>query len=264
MKQSKDMTSRFIPSAIQLSPVEPGSRARTIGVAAFVIAAHLALLAVYTASQPSGSPGLRQAHAVAPAGPLEVVLLAAPAANDRPAPAGPLSHAPIHPHLSPTERRALSRKPAPTHAVAPPAHPAAPRQVVVTEPVAAAAGAAGAAETAASAPTAAKAPPAAQAARFSARPETKRADEVVCRIPAPAYPARARRLEEEGAATVRMTLDTSGHPAAVSLEHGSGFADLDSAALDAVSGAVCEPYLERGEAVPVSVVQSIDFKLTRP
>jgi len=258
------MTSRFISSAIQLAPIERGSHARTIGVTAFVIAAHLALLAVYATSIPSGSPGLRQAHAVAPAGPLEVVLLSTPSADDRPAPAGPLSHAPIHPHLSPTDRRALPRKPTQAKAAAPAAHTVAPREVVVAEPAAAAAGSAGVAETAASAATAAKAPPAADAARFSAHPVTKRADEVVCRIPAPAYPPRARRLEEEGAAIVRMTLDTEGHPTAVTLEQGSGFADLDAAALDAVKDAACEPYLERGEAVPVSVVQSIDFKLTRP
>ena len=87
---------------------------------------------------------------------------------------------------------------------------------------------------------------------------------MVCHIPAPAYPARARRLEEEGTASVRMTLDTSGRPTAVSLEQGTGFADLDSAALEAVRGAACEPYIDRGEAVPVSVVQAIDFKLARP
>jgi protein TonB len=260
------MTSRFIPSAIQLAPAEPGSHARTIGVTALVIAAHLALLAVYTASQPSGSPGMRQAHAVAPAGPLEVVLLAARAADDRRAPTGPLFHAPIRPHLSPANRRALSREPTPTEAVAPPANAAAPREVVVAEQPTAAVGSAATAATAAisASATAAKTHPAAEAARFSARPDTKRADEVACRIPAPVYPARARRLEEEGAATVRMTLDAAGRPTAVTLEQGSGFADLDAAALDAVSRAACEPYRERGEAVPVSVVQSIDFKLTRP
>jgi protein TonB len=258
------MTSRFPPSAIQLAPVEPGSHARTIGVTAFVIAAHLGLLAVYVASTPPGVPGLRQAHAVAPTGPLEAVLLPAPTADDRPAPAGPLTHAPIHPHLSPPNRRALSRKPTPTEAVAPPTHPTAPREVVVAQRAAGAAGAADTADTAASAPTAVKARPASDAARFSARPEPKRADQVVCRIPAPAYPTRARRLEEEGAATVRMTLDTDGRPTTVSLEQSSGFADLDSAALDAVRGAACEPYLEHGEAIPVSVIQSIDFKLTRP
>jgi protein TonB len=260
------MTSRFIPSAIQLAPAEPGSHARTIGVTALVVAAHLALLAVYTASQPSGSPGMRQAHAAAPAGPLEVVLLAARAANDRRAPTGPLFHAPIRPHLSPANRRSLSREPTPTEAVAPPAHAAAPREVVVAEQPTAAVGSAATAATAAisASATAAKTHPAAEAARFSARPDTKRADEVACRIPAPVYPARARRLEEEGAATVRMTLDAAGRPTAVTLEQGSGFADLDAAALDAVSRAACEPYRERGEAVPVSVVQSIDFKLTRP
>lgn len=139
--------------------------------------------------------------------------------------------------------------------------------MAVAEPAAATAsaastpGAAAASASAAKAPTAAEA---AEAARFSARPATKRSDEVVCRIPTPSYPARARRLEEAGTATVRMTLDTNGRPTAVIVEQSTGFADLDAAALDAVRSAACEPYIERGEAVPVSVVQSIDFALTQP
>ncbi|RDU98000.1 energy transducer TonB [Trinickia dinghuensis] len=247
-------------------PVEPSSNVRTVGVAVLVVAAHLALFAAYVTSPRSGTLGLREAHAVAPSGPLEVVLLAEPSAVDRPAPAGPVSHAPIHPHLSPAVRRTLPRKPAPTEAVAPVPQAAAPQKMVVARPAALAVGAAGAtdAATAASAASAAKAPQVAEAARFSARPEPKRADEVACRVPTPSYPARARRLEEEGTVTVRMTLDTSGHATAVSLERGTGFADLDSAALDAVRDAACEPYLERGEAVPISVVQSIDFKLAGP
>lgn len=136
--------------------------------------------------------------------------------------------------------------------------------MVVAELAAAAAGAASTPFAAASAASAATAAAVAEPARFSARPETKRSDEVVCRIPTPSYPARARRLEEEGTATVRMTLDTDGRPTAVSVEQGTGFTDLDAAALDAVRSAACQPYIERGEAVPVSVVQSIDFKLTQP
>jgi protein TonB len=259
------MTSTVRPLAMQFPPAEPSSNARTLGVVLFVVLAHLALFAVYTSAVRSGVSGLREAHAVAPSGPLEVVLLAAPSAANRPAPAGPPSHAPIDPHVSPPQRRAIPRKPAPTEAVAA-AHTAAPRKMVVAEAAAAAAasGAASAPGAAASAASAAKAPTAAEAARFSARPLTKRSDEVACRIPTPSYPARARRLEEEGTATVRMTLDTDGHPTAVSVEQSTGFADLDAAALDAVREAACEPYIQRGEAVPVSVVQSIDFKLTQP
>ncbi|MGN6651891.1 energy transducer TonB [Trinickia sp.] len=258
------MTSTAIPSTMLLTPAQPGSKARTLGVAAFVVAAHVALLAAYVTFTRSGLSGLREAHAVAPTGPLRVVLLAAPSAADRPAAAGPLSHAPIHPHVSPAEGRALPRKPARTEAIAPAPRTDAPKKLVVAQPETAAGGANGVADAAASAASAAKAPSAVPAARFSAHPETKRADEVVCRIPAPAYPARARRLEEEGTATVRMTLDTGGRASAVSLEQSSGFTDLDSAALDAVRGAVCEPYRERGEAVPVSVIQSVDFKLAAP
>lgn len=256
------MTSTVHPLAVLCPPAEPRSNARTIGVVLFVALAHLALFAVYSRAARLGVSGLREAHAVAPTGPLQVVLLAAPSAVDRPAPAGPLSHASIRPHVSPPQRRALPHKPAPTDTVAPAPHATASRKVVVTEPAAAASGAAST-PGAASAASAAKAPSAAEAARFSAKPETKRSDEVVCRIPAPAYPARARRLEEEGTATVRMTLDTSGHPTAVGLEQSTGFPDLDAAALDAVRGAACEPYIKQGEAVPVSVVQSIDFKLTQ-
>jgi protein TonB len=263
--RSKKMTSTVRPLAMQFPPAEPSSNARTLGVVLFVALAHLALFAAYTSAARSGISGLREAHAVAPSGPLEVVLLAVPSVAAQPAPAGPPSHAPIRPHVSPPQRRAIPRKPAPTQTVAAAPHTAAPRKMVVAEPAAAASGAAsapGAAVTAAA--SAAKASTAAEAARFSARPVTKRSDEVVCRIPTPSYPARARRLEEEGTATVRMTLDTDGRPTAVSIEQGTGFADLDAAALDAVRDAACEPYIERGEAVPVSVVQSIDFKLTEP
>ncbi len=258
--RSNDMTSTVIPSAMQLPPAEPGSKARALGVTVFVLAVHLALLAAYGAYTRAGLSGLREAHAVAPSGPIHVVLLASSSTADRAAPAGPLTHEPIHPRLSPPEARALPRKPARTVAVTPARHANAPKQWVVAQPAAGAEGAADAAD-AASAASAAKTPSVAPAARFSAHPETKRADELVCRIPTPAYPARARRLEEQGTATVRMTLDTSGHVSAVSLEQSTGFADLDSAALDAVRGAACEPYLERGEAVPVSVIQSVDFKL---
>lgn len=264
--RSKDMTSTVIPSAMQLPPTEPGPKARTLGVVVCVVVAHLALLAAYVTSTRSGLSGLREAHAVAPSGPIKVVLLAAPSAVDRPAPAGPPSHAPIHPHSSSTESRALPRKPAPTEALAPARHTDAPKKLVVAQPDAPAAGASGTADAAlpATGAATAAAPSVVPAARFSAHPVAKRSDEVVCRIPMPAYPARARRLEEEGTATVRMTLDTGGHASAVSLEHSAGFADLDAAALDAVRGAVCEPYLERGEAVPVSVIQSVDFKLAGP
>ena len=245
----KEMTSTIRPLAMQSPPAQFRSNARTAGVVLFVVLAHLALFATYTRALRSGVSGLREAHAVAPSGPLKVVLLAAPSAVS-PAPAGPPSHASTRSQVSPPQRRALPRKPAPTETLAPAAHAAAPRKVVVAEPAVAASGAASAPGAAASAASAVKAPSAAQAARFSARPETKRSDEVVCRIPVPSYPARARRLEEQGTA--------------VSVEQGSGFADLDAAALDAVRGAVCEPYIEGGEAVPVSVVQSIDFKLSQP
>ena len=258
------MTSTAITPAIQFLPAERRLDARTIVVIVFVAVAHLALFAACATWERSGVSGLRDAHAVAPSGPVEVVLLATPSLTERPAPAGPLSPASNHPSRSPAAHPLLRRKPAPTQIVAPAAHASAPQDMATVPPAGAAAGTAGAGATAASAANAAKTPPVADAARFSARPQTKRADEVVCRIPAPTYPARARRLEEEGTATVRMTLDTGGRPTAVSLEQGTGFADLDSAALDAVRSAACEPYIDRGEAVPVSVVQAIDFKLARP
>lgn len=258
------MTSKVRPLAMQRPPAEPSANARAAGVVLFVVLAHLALFAAHMRAARSGVSGLREAHAVAPSGPLEVTLLAAPSPVERPAPAGPPSHASINPHESSSQPRAISRKPAPTEAIAAAAHTVAPRKMVVAEPAASTAGAASTPSAAASAASTAKAPTSAEAARFSARPATKRSDEVVCRIPAPSYPARARRLEEEGTVTVRMTLDIDGRPTAVSIEQGTGFAELDAAALDAVRGAACEPYIERGEAVPVSVVQSIDFKLTQP
>lgn len=50
------------------------------------------------------------------------------------------------------------------------------------------------------------------------------------------YPAMARRLGREGVATVRFTLHPDGAMDGVTLEHSSGFAALDKAALLAVTG----------------------------
>jgi protein TonB len=52
--------------------------------------------------------------------------------------------------------------------------------------------------------------------------------------PPPAYPRSARRAGEEGTVVLRILVSTDGAAARVELEHSSGSASLDSAALDAV------------------------------
>jgi periplasmic protein TonB len=82
-----------------------------------------------------------------------------------------------------------------------------------------------------------------------------------CRIPQPVYPARAHRLGETGAVRIQIRIGTDGHFSDVHVVGGSGYPDLDSAALDAISAGSCEPYRQNGVALAVTAVQPISFNL---
>jgi protein TonB len=84
---------------------------------------------------------------------------------------------------------------------------------------------------------------------------------VECHIPQPAYPARAKRLGEQGTVRLRITLDTAGRVAQVVVETSSGFDDLDTAALEAIRSGHCAPFIENGRAVSVVAVQPLTFNL---
>ncbi|ALP68496.1 energy transducer TonB [Paraburkholderia caribensis] len=85
--------------------------------------------------------------------------------------------------------------------------------------------------------------------------------ELACRIPSPNYPARAKRLGESGIVRLRIQIGTDGRLSGVSVARSSGFPELDAAALDAVSGGVCEPFRQNGVPVVVTAEQPVGFDL---
>jgi protein TonB len=82
-----------------------------------------------------------------------------------------------------------------------------------------------------------------------------------CRIPAPAYPPRARRLGEAGTVKVQIKIGIDGLFSDVRVVSSSSFPDLDSAAIQAISGGSCQPYRQNGTAVAVTAMQPISFNL---
>lgn len=55
------------------------------------------------------------------------------------------------------------------------------------------------------------------------------------------YPAGARQRSEEGEVLIRFTVEDNGRVSAVSIDKGSGHADLDAAALAMLQGATVPP-----------------------
>lgn len=95
-----------------------------------------------------------------------------------------------------------------------------------------------------------------------AAPKTVGASQVSFLVrPNPIYPARSRRNNEQGVATIRVLIDVTGRPSRVSLESSSGHPALDQSALSAVRAAQFRPYSEGGVAQPVWVLVPIKFVL---
>ena len=85
---------------------------------------------------------------------------------------------------------------------------------------------------------------------------------VVCpqRAP-PRYPATSRRLGEEGTVVLRVELDEHGKVCMAQVSASSGFARLDTAALEAVRGWHCQPAQRNGRAVRAIAMQPFTFVL---
>lgn len=95
-----------------------------------------------------------------------------------------------------------------------------------------------------------------------APPKTVGASQVSFLVrPNPVYPARSRRNNEQGVATIRVLIDVTGRPSRVSLESSSGHPALDESALSAVRAAQFRPYSEGGVPQPVWVLVPIKFVL---
>ncbi|MFL9875840.1 energy transducer TonB [Paraburkholderia megapolitana] len=82
-----------------------------------------------------------------------------------------------------------------------------------------------------------------------------------CRIPAPLYPPRAKRLGEAGTVKVQFTIGTNGRFSDARVVSSSSYADLDGAAIQAISAGTCQPYLHDGTAIAVTAVQPVSFNL---
>ncbi|WP_144109937.1 TonB family protein [Paraburkholderia sp. BCC1886] len=82
-----------------------------------------------------------------------------------------------------------------------------------------------------------------------------------CSIPAPSYPAKARRLGRQGIVNLAIAIDRTGRFSSVTVQRSSGFDDLDAAAVDAVTRGHCQPYVESGIARNVTATQPISFSL---
>jgi len=79
--------------------------------------------------------------------------------------------------------------------------------------------------------------------------------------PAPAYPALSRRLQEEGKVVLRVFVNEEGTPAEVQLKSSSGFARLDSVALETVKHWKFLPARRGADPVPAWVLVPISFSL---
>lgn len=106
-------------------------------------------------------------------------------------------------------------------------------------------------DTASAAPTIAL--PSAQSARSVAQ--------IACVISKPPYPPRARRLNHEGNVLMGVTIGVSGRVEHVEIVTSSGFAELDTAAREAMFNARCQPYRDNGIAISVQAMQPLNFKL---
>jgi periplasmic protein TonB len=116
------------------------------------------------------------------------------------------------------------------------------------------------------APTASTAPaaPAAAAPNVLEAPKQISAGELAqlgCQIPRPEYPAKARRLQQEGTVLVHLTIGNDGAVTAAHVAQSSGSTLLDEAALGAIRAGRCHPYEKAGVARSVEANQPISFNL---
>ena len=75
------------------------------------------------------------------------------------------------------------------------------------------------------------------------------------------YPDSARRLREEGTATIRFTVAVDGTVSSASVMRSSGFADLDDAATEAVKTWLFKPATQDGKPIAVSSAVNLKFQI---
>jgi protein TonB len=78
-------------------------------------------------------------------------------------------------------------------------------------------------------------------------------------LPPVELPRASRRAGESGTVWLRVRVDVTGAPAAVSLHQSSGHARLDEQALWAMRQARFKPYAEDGRALEVEVIAPVEY-----
>jgi len=81
------------------------------------------------------------------------------------------------------------------------------------------------------------------------------------RNPSPEYPEDARRRNQEGVVLVKVVVNARGRVDTLELEHSSGYASLDEAALKAVRRWEFDPARRGGAAVVSTVTVPVRFRL---
>jgi protein TonB len=257
LRSAHQLTARH---SYQAEAVHRGGRCRNACAVAIAIALHLAAFYYLTAHtvpvELTNEPGgLAQT--------ISVSLVAAPPV--------PVATKPIMPEVpkpvTPPVRKSVKSSPVlATHDESPrvvaqqdetkPQHEAEKPQPEVQQ--------APAASPAAASPAAPSLPAASDNSKLMALPkaiDSSALHQLQCRIPAPLYPPRAKRLGEAGTVKVQFTIGIDGRFSSVHVVGSSSFVDLDGAAIQAVSAGTCQPYLQNGTAVAVTAVQPVSFNL---
>jgi protein TonB len=89
----------------------------------------------------------------------------------------------------------------------------------------------------------------------------KSIEHVECAIVKPDYPDISRRRGETGTVSVRFVIGISGTIENVEVAKSSGYERLDDAALTAMRGSSCHPYVENGAPIRVMSTQPFTFAL---
>lgn len=114
------------------------------------------------------------------------------------------------------------------------------------------------------APAAAPAQPAAPGPNLLDAPKQISAGELRqlgCQMPRPEYPAKARRLQQEGTVLVHLSIGTDGTVTAARVAQSSGSPLLDAAAVTAIRAGRCHPYETAGIARSAEATQPVAFNL---
>lgn len=87
--------------------------------------------------------------------------------------------------------------------------------------------------------------------------------QLACDIPQPRYPPAARRRQQEGTVTLRVSIDRSGAIGEVVVSASSGHELLDAAAVAALRQGHCQPYVENGVRIGATAELPVGFSLKR-